>query len=34
MCFEDMSGLKINFHKSDVVVMGQPMEEQIRIATF
>jgi hypothetical protein len=22
MCFEDMSGLKINYHKSEVVVMG------------
>ncbi|KAK1679281.1 hypothetical protein QYE76_040129 [Lolium multiflorum] len=27
MCFEDMSGLKINYHKSEVIVMGQPLEE-------
>jgi hypothetical protein len=32
MCFEDMSGLKINYHKSEVIVMGQPLEEQQRIA--
>jgi hypothetical protein len=32
MCFEDMSGLKINYHKSEVIVMGQPMEEQQRVA--
>jgi hypothetical protein len=24
MCFEDMLGLKINFHKSEVIVMGLP----------
>jgi hypothetical protein len=34
MCFEDMSGLKINFHKSEVIVMGQPLEEQVRIANL
>ncbi|KAK1666249.1 hypothetical protein QYE76_054408 [Lolium multiflorum] len=32
MCFEDMSGLKINYHKNEVIVMGQPMEEQLRVA--
>jgi hypothetical protein len=31
MCFEDMSGLKINYHKSKVIVMGQPEETQRRI---
>jgi hypothetical protein len=24
MCFEEMSGLEINYHKSEVMVMGQP----------
>jgi hypothetical protein len=32
MCFEDMSGLKINYHKSEVIVMGQPIGCQSRIA--
>jgi hypothetical protein len=32
MCFEDVSGLKINYHKSEVIVMGQPLEEQQRVA--
>jgi hypothetical protein len=32
MCFEDMSGLKINYHKSEVVVMGQSLGSQRRIA--
>jgi hypothetical protein len=32
MCFEDMSGLKINYHKSEVIVMGQSLEEQQRVA--
>jgi hypothetical protein len=32
MCFEDMSSLKINYHKSEVMVMGQPGDEQIRVA--
>jgi hypothetical protein len=32
MCFEDMSGLKINYHKSEVIVMGQSLEEQRRVA--
>jgi hypothetical protein len=31
LCFEDMSGLKINFDKSEVVVMGFDPEEQQRI---
>jgi hypothetical protein len=34
MCFEDMSGLKINYHKSEVIVMGQPEEEQCRVANL
>jgi hypothetical protein len=34
MCFEDMSGLKINYHKSEVIVMGQPADEQTRIANL
>ncbi|KAK1697110.1 hypothetical protein QYE76_013807 [Lolium multiflorum] len=34
MCFEDMPGLKINYHKSEVIVMGQPEEEQDRIANL
>jgi hypothetical protein len=32
MCFVDMSVLKINYHKSEVIVMGQPGSEQLRIA--
>jgi hypothetical protein len=32
MCFEDMSGLKINYHKSEVIVMGHDAEEQLRVA--
>jgi hypothetical protein len=32
MCFEDMSGLKINYHKSEVIVMGQPEDIQHRVA--
>ncbi|KAK1669324.1 hypothetical protein QYE76_057483 [Lolium multiflorum] len=28
MCFEDMSGLKINYHKSEVIVMGQSARDQ------
>ncbi|KAK1645894.1 hypothetical protein QYE76_063699 [Lolium multiflorum] len=32
MCFEDMSGLKINYHKSEVFVMGQRFEERMDIA--
>jgi hypothetical protein len=31
-CFEDMSGLKINFHKSEVVVLGVSKEESTRLA--
>jgi hypothetical protein len=34
MCFEDMSGLKINYHKSEVTVMGQSTDEQTRIANL
>lgn len=32
LCFEAMSGLKINFDKSEVMIMGYPLEEQHRIA--
>jgi hypothetical protein len=32
LCFEAMSGLKINFDKSEVVVLGYPPETQQRIA--
>jgi hypothetical protein len=31
-CFELLSGLKINFHKSEVIVMGGDAEEQARVA--
>jgi hypothetical protein len=31
MCFEDMSGLKINYHESEVMVMGQDRAAQIRV---
>ena len=31
LCYEDMSGLKINFHKSEVFVLEQPLQEQQRI---
>jgi hypothetical protein len=30
--FENMSGLKINYHKSEVMVLGVPVEESARIA--
>jgi hypothetical protein len=32
MCFEDMSGLKINYHKSEVFVLGQRISERNVIA--
>ena len=32
LCFEDMSGLKINFYKSEVFVLDQHVSEQRRIA--
>jgi hypothetical protein len=32
MCFEDMSGLKINYHKSEVFVLGQRNSERTSIA--
>ena len=34
MCFEDMSGLKINFHKSEVIVMNATADGQLRVATM
>ena len=30
MCFENMSGLKINYHKSEVVVLGHPPPPEIQ----
>ena len=33
-CFEWMSGLKINYHKSEVVVFGAHEEERIRVANM
>jgi hypothetical protein len=32
MCMEDMLDLKINYHKCEVIVMGQPSSEQVCIA--
>jgi hypothetical protein len=32
LCFEEKSGLKINFDKNEVVVLGYPREDQHRIA--
>lgn len=32
MCFEAMSGLKINFDKSEAMVVGCELEEQLRAA--
>ena len=26
MCFKEMSGLRINYHKSEVIVMSKPLE--------
>jgi hypothetical protein len=34
LCFESMSGLRINFHKSDVLVLGVTPKEQHRIANL
>jgi hypothetical protein len=31
-CFKLLSGMKINFHKSEVIVMGAEEEEQARVA--
>jgi hypothetical protein len=33
-CFENMSGLKITFHKSEVIVVGVSKEEGARIANY
>jgi hypothetical protein len=32
MCFEDMPGLKINYHKSEMIVLGQLSSAKTRIA--
>jgi hypothetical protein len=34
LCFENMSGMKINFDKSDVLVTGVPDEEKRRLANL
>jgi hypothetical protein len=34
MCFEDMLGLKINYLKSEVIMMGQPEPVQRRVANM
>jgi hypothetical protein len=34
ICFEMLSGLKINYHKSEVIVMGVSPEEQARVANL
>ena len=34
LCFESLSGLRINFHKSEVMVLGSPNPEQQRIANM
>ena len=33
-CFEWMSGLKINYHKSEMFVLGAEQEEQQTIANW
>jgi hypothetical protein len=32
MCFEDMAGLKISYHKYEVIVMGRPRHRPQRVA--
>jgi hypothetical protein len=34
MCFEDMSGLKINYHKSEIFVLGPLSSDRSRIANM
>jgi hypothetical protein len=34
LCFDNMSGLKINFHKSEVVMMGVTKPKELCIATI
>jgi hypothetical protein len=34
LCFEFLSGMKINFHKSEVIVMGVDAAEQARVASL
>jgi hypothetical protein len=34
ICFELLSGMKINFHKSEVLVLGAPGTEQARVANL
>jgi hypothetical protein len=33
-CFEWLSGLKINYHKSEAIFFGMEEEEQVRIANM
>jgi hypothetical protein len=33
-CFEWLSGLKINYHKSEAILFGMEEEEQVRIANM
>jgi hypothetical protein len=32
MCFDAMSGLKINFDKSEAMIVGCKLEDQLRVA--
>ena len=34
LCFEDMPGLKINFYKSEVIVLDENIQEQQRVANM
>jgi hypothetical protein len=34
ICFELLSGLKINYHKSEVIVLGVDQQEQARVANL
>jgi hypothetical protein len=34
LCFENMSGLKVNFYKSELVVVGTTKFEQVRMANL
>jgi hypothetical protein len=33
-CFENMSGLKINYHKSEVIVLGSPVRKVAKLQDF
>jgi hypothetical protein len=34
ICFELLSGMKINYHKSEVIVLGVDQQEQARVANL